>query len=122
MTALRATDEGRALWLRERRHGIGGSDAPAILGVSPYQSAFGVWLEKTSRVKDKEPAPAMEWGLLLEDVIADRYTQRTGRRLWKPDQSMVHRDHDFLRATPDRLVIGEDRGVCRGSTSSRWPT
>ena len=33
-------------WLALRRTGIGGSDAGAIMGVSPYKGAFSVWADK----------------------------------------------------------------------------
>lgn len=35
-------------WLRERRTGIGGSDAGAICGLNPYSSPMDVYLDKTS--------------------------------------------------------------------------
>lgn len=33
-------------WVAQRRHGIGGSDVAAILGVNPYKTPYHVWLEK----------------------------------------------------------------------------
>ncbi|MGM9936457.1 MAG: YqaJ viral recombinase family protein, partial [Candidatus Ornithomonoglobus sp.] len=33
-------------WLRERKKGIGGSDAAAILGMNRYRSAFDVYADK----------------------------------------------------------------------------
>jgi len=114
MDALRQeqhVDAGRAIWLEQRRRGIGGTDASAILGVNPWMTPFEVFLSKTGKAKDKEPTKAMEWGLLLENVIAERYMARTGRKLWKPDRLMSHPDFPCLIGTPDRLVIGESRGV-----------
>lgn len=107
MTAQRKVDTAREFWLEQRRHGIGGSDAAAILGANPWSSAFEIWLDKTGRVKEKEPTRAMEWGLLLEDAIAQRYTDRTGLASWKPDRLYQHSDHPFMVATPDRLVVGD---------------
>jgi putative phage-type endonuclease len=107
----KTTEAGRALWLSQRRKGIGGTDASAILGVNPWASEFDVWLEKTGRAKEKEQTKAMEWGLLLENVIGERYMARTGRKLWNPDQLMAHPEHPVMIGTPDRLVIGEERGV-----------
>jgi len=104
----RPDDPGRELWLRQRRQGIGASDAAAILGVHPYKTAFDVWLEKTGQVKDRPPTKPMEWGLRLEDAIAQKYSDETGRKLWKPDRIYRHPEHDFICCTPDRLVIGEN--------------
>jgi len=36
-------------WLNERRKGIGGSDAAAICGVSPYRTPLQVWKDKRGR-------------------------------------------------------------------------
>ena len=36
----------RPEWLRERRHGIGASDAAALYGESPWQSPMSLWAEK----------------------------------------------------------------------------
>lgn len=33
-------------WLESRRKGIGGSDVAAILGLNPYKSSFGVYVDK----------------------------------------------------------------------------
>ena len=38
--------EQRESWLKERRSGIGGSDAAAILGVSPWRTALDVYSDK----------------------------------------------------------------------------
>lgn len=43
----------RTEWLGYRKQGIGGSDAGAICGLSPFRSAIQVYLDKTSEeVKD----------------------------------------------------------------------
>ena len=35
-----------ALWLEERRKGIGGSDVAAIMGLSPWKTAYQVYQDK----------------------------------------------------------------------------
>lgn len=42
----------RQEWLQERKKGIGGSDASAIVGMNPYKTNVQLWEEKTGR---KEP-------------------------------------------------------------------
>ena len=37
----------REEWLQARRRGIGGSDAAAVLGLSPWKSNVRLWEEKT---------------------------------------------------------------------------
>lgn len=42
-------EQGTALWHRERSQGIGGSEIAAIMGISPYTTAYKLWEEKTGR-------------------------------------------------------------------------
>lgn len=102
---------GRALWLEERRKGIGGTDAAAILGFSKWATSYDTWLAKTNRAPKKPDNPAMWWGRELEDLISRRYHERTGRAVWKPPALVYHPDHPVLIGSPDRLVIGQKRGL-----------
>lgn len=104
--------QARVRWLKQRRRGIGGSDAAAILGVSEYRDAWSVYVEKAglAPIEERE-ADHLVIGHLMEPVIASLYTRRTGRLLEKPKGIMVHPDHDCIIANPDRLVKGEHRGT-----------
>jgi putative phage-type endonuclease len=104
-------DVERQRWLEERRGGIGGSDAATILGVGKWGSPLEVWLEKTGRAPEREQTEAMWWGAALEDLIARRYSEVTGRALLNPRRVMHHADHPEIIGTPDRLVVGGNRGV-----------
>jgi putative phage-type endonuclease len=105
--------EGRERWLAERRKGIGGTDAAAILGLSKYRTAYDVWLEKRGEAPDEAPARSerLWWGRELEALIAKRYSQETGRLLLDPEKVFVHPDYPELLGTPDRLVARERRGL-----------
>ena len=63
-------DISRDEWLEKRRHGIGGSDAAIIMGVSPFSSLMDLWLDKTGQFEANEDdaSEAMYWGNVLEDV------------------------------------------------------
>ena len=41
----------REEWLALRRGYIGGSDAAAVVGLSPYVTPYQVWAEKTGKVE-----------------------------------------------------------------------
>jgi putative phage-type endonuclease len=103
---------GRAVWLEQRKQGIGGTDAAAILGLSKFSGALDVWMDKVSMARSpKDTTPAMRWGQLLEEPIAQAYAEATGRVLYeKGDQVLQHPLHPMLIGTPDRLVYGEERG------------
>lgn len=107
-----------------RRSGLGGTDASAVLGMNPWRTPLQVWSEKRGLVPPQETTEAMRWGLLLEPVIAERYTEETGRKLIAPENVYHHPKHDFLLATPDRLCTSERRGLeiktASSHTSHEW--
>jgi putative phage-type endonuclease len=109
----------RELWLAGRRRGIGGSDAAAILGLSPWRTEMDVWLDKTGRTEvepeivDPDRKFLLELGQEMEKGIARLYTLKTGRELEPiPEHALlIHPKFPTLIGTPDRLVLGESRGV-----------
>lgn len=91
-----------------RRHGIGGSEISAVLGLHPFCGALEVYLRKTQGW-ESPPNPDMERGTYLEDGIARWYAARhcEGRAL-VPGQTITHFRRpvalctpDFVDATPD---------------------
>lgn len=65
---------------RRRRTGIGGSDAAAILGVSPWKSKLGLWQEKRGiSIPDPIPGPRLVWGQRLERTILQGYSEDHNR-------------------------------------------
>ena len=65
-------------WLKLRKAGIGGSDAAAILGMTPWKSPYQLWLEKTGEVEaeDISTKEVVHFGHVLEQVVADEFCQR----------------------------------------------
>ena len=100
--------EERAAWLEERKTGIGGSEAAAVMGLSPWATPVTVWLDKTGRAAPKEETEAMRIGTELEDFVARRYCQETGRTVQRYNK-MLH--VDCLLGNFDRLVIREGEKV-----------
>ena len=105
-------DMSRGDWLQVRKQGIGGSDAAAAVGLSPYKSQLELWLEKTGRDSTlPKPTPAdttepVYWGTLLEPIVAAAYTQQTGNRVRKVNAVLQHPTIPFMLANLDREVIG----------------
>ena len=100
-------DMSREEWLRTRKRGIGGSDASAILGFNPWKSAFELYIEKTSDEVREIDNDAIYWGNVLEDVVAEEFTRRTGKKVRRRNQTFVHPEYDFMIANIDRDVVGE---------------
>ena len=69
----------------ERAKGIGGSEVAAILGISPYTTAYQLWLEKTGKVprKDISNLPHVMRGTLGEEVCRD-LLEREQLKSYKP--------------------------------------
>jgi len=93
----------------ERRSYIGGSDAAAIFGVSPYRTAIELWLEKTGQTElgSDTPSEPAEWGNILEDVVAKEYSRRMGLRIARVNQTRQHGTHAWMRANLDRRIVGK---------------
>lgn len=100
-------DMTRADWLEHRQAGIGGSDAGAILGLNKWKSPFEVYIEKTEPVDDRGAGEAAYWGNTLEDVVAQEFTKRTGKKVRRSNRMWVHPDYSWMLANVDRMVVGE---------------
>ncbi len=96
-------------WLEQRRKGIGGSDAGAVLGLSPYSTPLDVWLDKTGRSEPIEDNEAMYWGRTLEAVVAQVYAERTGDKIRRKGMT-ASKEHPFMLANIDRAIVGHANG------------
>jgi len=101
----------REQWLEERKKGIGGSDAPVVLGLNPWKSRMDLWLEKTGQYEEQVDNEAMYWGRTLEDVVAREFCQRTGKKVRRRNDILYHPELPFVLASVDRLVVGEKAGL-----------
>jgi putative phage-type endonuclease len=117
---------GRSEWLERRRQGIGGSDAAAVLGLSPWKSPLALWSEKTGLVEDiSEDTEWKEWGHILEEPIARKYTRETGRELLNYGEFYVfeHPKISHMICTIDREILPfTDRvhGILSIKTAAGW--
>lgn len=107
-------------WLKYRRQGIGGSDAPCIIGVSPYKGALGVFLEKTGEITDEiEQNDGLRFGTLFEDIVAREWAKDKGWKVAKCNAIMQHPEHEFMLANVDRIYTKPDgtRGILEVKTT-----
>lgn len=65
----------REAFLAERLTGIGGSDAPAVLGVLPNRGPMSVYLDKIGQGVEIEESEPMYWGKAHEPAIINRYQE-----------------------------------------------
>lgn len=113
--------------------GIGGSDIAAIVGESPWSSAWDVWAEKTGRSGPSQDNEATELGRDLEGPIAQRYQRRhpevrvavAGPRT-HPQKAWIRGSADRVCYTPDdseTLLYGleiKTSGLTGGSLADTW--
>ncbi len=114
----------REEWLALRRTGIGGSDAGALCGVDPYASEMTVFSEKVFQANTDEDNEALRIGRDLEEYVARRFTEATGLKVRKSNYMYRSREHPFMIADVDRIVVGEDAGLeCKTASAfsaSKW--
>lgn len=106
------------VWLEERRRGVGGSDASAIIGLNQWSSPYTVWADKLGKLPPKEDNEAMRLGRDLEDYVAKRFTEATGKKVRRENYIIRNPDMPFAHANVDRMVIGEDAGLECKTTKS----
>jgi putative phage-type endonuclease len=113
--ALRLVDTKnmpREDWLEVRKSGIGGSDAAAAVGLSPYQSQLELWLTKTGRDANlpkpdsDDTSEPVYWGQLLEPIVAASYTKQTGNKVRRVNAVLQHSTIPWMLANIDREVVG----------------
>lgn len=98
-------------WLRYRKRGIGGSDAGAICGLNPYVTAMQVYHDKTSDTADDTDNEAMRQGRDLEEYVAQRFMEATGKKVRRANAIFYNEENPFMLANVDRLIVGEDAGL-----------
>ena len=100
--------------LEERRTGVGGSDAATILGINPFQDAYGLYLDKRGEAPPEDEDFLKEsryWGSVLEAPVSDRYAEETGYKIQKSNQLIRSKKHPFMIANIDRKVVGEEERI-----------
>jgi putative phage-type endonuclease len=111
-------------WLKERKNGIGGSDAGTVLGVNKYKSNVELWLEKTgqSEPEDISDKPAVKFGKFAEQHLRELFKQDF------PDYQVDYHEfwmyqndkYPFIYATLDGEIIAPDgsRGILEIKTTT----
>lgn len=91
-------------WLDYRRKGIGGSDAAAVLGISPFRTGRDLYYDKLNIVSPEEAASnwvAKKMGHLLEELVAEIFQAKTGFRFYPIRKMFQHPEHPFMLADVD---------------------
>jgi putative phage-type endonuclease len=95
-------DADRSNWLAARRHGIGSSDVPAILGLIDQKPPLAVYYDKVGRDVD-DAGEAAFWGNVHEEPVARVWAMRN-RSVIRRVGLVSHVDHPHWMTTLDRRV------------------
>lgn len=115
------------VWHEQRKLGIGGSDVHHLFPCldlndkddpgSRYGCPRKLSYEKLGIEPDYAHTPEtlrlFERGHLMEDVAAQRYSSKTGRRVFRSNLPYVSKEIAFARVNIDRNIKADDRGVGR---------
>ena len=109
-------------WLTFRKGGIGGSDVPAILGISRFKTPYDVWLDKTSPDTNRIDNPRMKAGRILEDAIANWWAEDFQFQVRRDNKIRVHPTIPFLIGDIDRTIISPERGmgILEAKNTTSW--
>lgn len=108
-------DDDEEQWLANRTRGIGGSEIGTICGVNKYSSPRLLYFKKTGQHEDsasftfnEASKERMHFGHKLEPLVADEYMERTGKKVVICPATLRHKDHPWMLANIDRVIVDED--------------
>ena len=105
-------------WLEERRKHIGSSDAAAVMGLSPWKTAYMVWQDKLGLSKPIEQNEAMKRGSTMESIALEAFERERGIEMFP--QIVYHKEHKFMMASLDGMSLDGKSAVeikCPGKKS-----
>jgi putative phage-type endonuclease len=93
----------------------------AIVGLSPWQSAYELWHKKAGRPTAPFTAtPEMRWGSRFEDDVAEEFAEQHPEHPLLTTGTWKHQDRDWQRATPDRLWGNRLVEIKTATHSAEW--
>ena len=98
-------------WLEMRKKSIGGSDAGTVMGMNPYSSMISLYADKKGFTPPRPDNEAMRQGRDLEPYIADRYMEKTGKKVRNDFFMYRHCIYPLISANVDRRIDGENAGL-----------
>lgn len=88
-----------------RATGLGGSDAAGALGISPWVTPYQLYAEKAEGIARSPIDPAAaEWGHLLEDAVAEKWSRITGQPIARVATTLRSPAFPFMVASLDRAI------------------
>ena len=119
MSAILKLVQGTKEWHDHRAKARNASETPAVMGVSPWQTPYQLWLLKTGRAEQKI-TPAMTRGTELEPAARGTYETLTGNIM----EPLVIRDREYSASLDGMTLAGdlvlEVKCPFKGRDSDLW--
>ncbi len=104
----------RQEWLQNRKKGLGGSDAAAVLGINPWMSNVDLWQIKTGKKEqpDISEKAVVKYGVQAEELLRKLFELDFPEYqvIYEPNNSFVCPDVPFLLASLDGKLIKKATG------------
>lgn len=113
-------------WAALRARRVGGSEVAAVVGLSPWESYFGLWHRKVGNLDPVAETDIMWWGTAIEPAVAARYAHLHPDAAVLTAGTYVSRDRNYQLISPDRVIRHRDTGDLEllelklGHTSDEW--
>lgn len=103
--------------LKDRKTGIGGSDAAAVCGMSKWKTPVDIFIDKTSEdVGEGINNRFTYWGSRLESVLIEEYIKQSGINVKTDNPVIRHPKNNFMLANIDGMA--EDGAIIECKTAS----
>lgn len=107
-----------------RTAGIGGTDVPAILGLSKWRTPFDVYASKLHLVAPPPMSEEAIMGTLLEPLLFQRLADVKGVRVLRVEAAFRRKAEPFIVCNPDGFVLptaqSPEPAIAEGKTRSEF--
>ena len=98
-------------WVALRKSSLGGSDAAVCVNMNPYSDLLTLYADKKGLSSEKDTSEAMRLGTDLEQYVAERFMEKTGKKVRNDFFMYADDDYDYITANIDRRIVGENAGL-----------
>ena len=112
--------------IEKRKEYIGGSDCAGVLGLSRWTTPLKIWAVKTGQIvpEDISQKIAVKLGNKLEQTVCELFTEQTGLKVRRVNETLFHKDYNFIGANIDRKIEGQDvileAKTCSAFKAKEW--
>lgn len=99
--------QGTAEWHELRRKHLGSSDAPAVMGKSPWKTRYQLWQEKTGRLVEQADTFATQMGNDAEPLARELFEKHFEGLF--PAMTLVSEEYPFMMASLDGFHMASNQ-------------